>query len=90
MKSQTREIADHLVASSSTVMRHVTQELAPLTALLLPGAHEATAQAKARNRLQMEALRCVVAQKKEKAKRAREEKAAKKKEEQAAKKQRRT
>ena len=75
------------------VKSHVTDALAPLLKVLTPGATETIAQAKARTRLQMEALRCAEAQEKEDAKRAREEKkteAAKKKEEQAAKKQRQT
>ena len=79
------------------VKAHVTDALAPLMKSLTPGATETIAQAKARNRFEMEALRCAEAQDKEDTKRVRKEQAAKKKEdakraseEKAAKKQRRT
>ena len=79
------------------VKAHISDALAPLMKLLTPGATETIAQAKARNRFEMEALRCAEAQDKEDTKRVRKEQAAKKKEdakqaseEKAAKKQRRT
>ena len=79
------------------VKTHITDAFAPIMKLLTPGATETIAQAKVRNRLEMEALRCAEAQDKEDTKRVRKEQAAKKKEdakraseEKAAKKQRRT
>ena len=62
------------------VKTHITDAFAPFMRMLMPGPNESVAEAKARNRLELEALRCAEAQEKAEANRVREEQAAKKKE----------
>ena len=62
LKSQTDELKQHVGASSSVVMRHVTEELSSIKAVLLPHEGETVAEAIARNKLEMAALRCMQAQ----------------------------
>ena len=101
------ETASKVVGKVSTVVKeevqkvnkHIDDALAPLMKVLIHGANETVAQAKARNRFELEAIRCCEASEKEAAKQEREEKrrrSARRKEggregerQQAAKKQRR-
>ena len=76
------ETASKVVGKVSTVVKeevqkvnkHIDDALAPLMKVLIHGANETVAQAKARNRLELEAIRCCEASEKEAAKQEREEK----------------
>ena len=79
LKREMAKISQHITstaASSTAVLaQHVTQAIEPLRAVLLPRAGESTAEAKARNRLEMQAILALEAKQKEEAKQ--EERAAK-------------
>ena len=77
LKREMDKISQHITstaASSTAVLaQHVTQAIEPLRAVLLPRAGESTAEAKMRNRLEMQAILALEAKQKEEAKQMREQ-----------------
>ena len=77
LKREMAKISQHITstAASSTaaLALHVAQAIEPLRAVLLLRAGESTAEAKARNRLEMQAILALEAKQKEEAKQMREQ-----------------